>query len=75
MHRKFLFLLFTFFLSIPLFAQLEVKEDSFKEVAGFVNINTEIMYDDNDKPYAVKAYYGEYMTQYSWAEKTLVRPN
>lgn len=53
MHRKFLFLLFTFFLSIPLFAQLEVKEDSFKEVAGFVNINTEIMYDDNDKPYAV----------------------
>ena len=24
-----------------------------------------------DKPYAVKAFHGEYMTQYSWAEKTL----
>ena len=29
----------------------------------------------DDKPYAVKAYYGEYMMQYSWAEKTLVRQN
>ena len=35
------------------FAQLEVKEGSFKKVDGFVNINTEKMYDDNDKPYAV----------------------
>ena len=35
------------------FAQLEVKEGSFKEVKGFVNIKTEKMYDDNDKPYAV----------------------
>ena len=25
----------------------------------------------DDKPYAVKAFHGEYMTQYSWAEKTL----
>lgn len=40
-------------LSISLLAQLEVKEGSFKEVPGFVNINTEKMYDDNDKPYAV----------------------
>ena len=25
----------------------------------------------DDKPYAVKVFHGEYMTQYSWAEKTL----
>ena len=25
----------------------------------------------DDKPYAVKAFQGEYMTQYGWAEKTL----
>ena len=39
--------------SLNLMAQLEVKDGSFKEVPGFVNINTEKMYDDNDKPYAV----------------------
>lgn len=41
------------FVSANLFAQLEVKKDSFKEVPGFVNINIDKMYDDNDKPYAV----------------------
>ena len=51
--RKLLLLLFGLFLWLNMMAQLEVKEDSFKEVAGFVNINTEMMYDDNDKPYAV----------------------
>ncbi|MBR4837572.1 MAG: PEGA domain-containing protein [Bacteroidales bacterium] len=51
--RKLLILLLSIFLSLNLMAQLEVKEGSFKEVDGFVNINTEIMYDDNDKPYAV----------------------
>lgn len=35
------------------YAQLEVKLGSFKEVPGFVNINVDKMYDDNDKPYAV----------------------
>ena len=35
------------------FAQLEVKEGSFKKVEGFVNINTDKMFDDNEKPYAV----------------------
>lgn len=40
-------------LSLNMTAQLVVKEGSFKEVPGFVNINTEKMYDDNDKPYAV----------------------
>ncbi|MBO2524058.1 MAG: hypothetical protein CW336_09475, partial [Bacteroidetes bacterium] len=30
-----------------------VDEGSFKEVVGFVNINTEKMYDDNDRAYAV----------------------
>lgn len=34
-------------------AQLEVKEGSFKKVDGFVNINVDKMYDDNDKLYAV----------------------
>ena len=35
------------------FAQLEVKEGSFKEVSGFVNINTDKMDDDNNVLYAV----------------------
>ena len=51
--KKFILLFFTLLLSLPLLAQLEVKEGSFKEVPGFVNINTDKMYDDNDKPYAV----------------------
>ena len=34
-------------------AQLHVKDGSFKKVDGFVNINIEKMFDDNDKPYAV----------------------
>lgn len=51
--RKLLILLFVMFLSLNSLAQLEVKPGSFKEVAGFVNINTDKMYDDNDKPYAV----------------------
>lgn len=46
-------LFFSVILSYNLMAQLEVKEGSFKEVEGFVNINTDIMFDDNDKPYAV----------------------
>ena len=41
------------FLSLEVMAQLEVKPGSFKEVEGFVNINTEIQTDDNDVPYAV----------------------
>lgn len=52
MKRLFGLLLFLFF-SLSCMAQLEVKEDSFKEVTGFININTEKMYDENDKPYAV----------------------
>lgn len=36
-----------------LFAQLEVKEGSFKEVVGFVNIDPDKQTDDNDQPYAV----------------------
>ncbi len=50
---RFISLLFLILLAIPAFAQLEIQEGSFKEVPGFVNINTEKMYDDNDKPYAV----------------------
>lgn len=51
--RKLIMLFFSVILSYNLMAQLEVKEGSFKEVEGFVNINTDIMFDDNDKPYAV----------------------
>ena len=51
--KRYILLFFALILSIQLLAQLEVKEGSFKEVPGFVNINTEKMYDDNDKPYAV----------------------
>ena len=51
--RKVLLLFVVFFISMTAFAQLEVKKGSFKEVAGFVNINLDKMYDDNDKPYAV----------------------
>ena len=52
MKRLLLFVL-AIICSLNLMAQLEVKDGSFKEVSGFVNINTEKMYDDNDKPYAV----------------------
>ena len=52
MKRLLLFVL-AIICSLNLMAQLEVKDGSFKEVPGFVNINTEKMYDDNDKPYAV----------------------
>ena len=53
MYRKLLLLLFILIPSIPLFAQLEVDNKSFKEVSGFVNINTDKMYDDNDQPCSV----------------------
>lgn len=55
MHKRFLLLFLTLLLSFPLFAQLEVKEGSFKEIPGFVNINPDPDYqtDDNDKPFAV----------------------
>jgi len=53
MHKRFLLLFLTLVLSVPLFAQLEVKEGSFKKVEGFVNINLDKQTDDNDQPYAV----------------------
>lgn len=53
MCKRILLLFLLLVLSVSLFAQLEVKEGSFKKVEGFVNINTDKMYDDNDKPYAV----------------------
>ena len=51
--RRLFILICSIFISLNLMAQLEVKDGSFKEVTGFVNINTDIMFDDNDKPYAV----------------------
>ena len=53
---KRLIILFTIIiLSFPVLAQLEVKEGSFREVPGFVNVNPDENYqtDDNDLPYAV----------------------
>ena len=53
--KKLLFLYITLLLTTPVFAQLEVKEGTFKEVPGFVNINPDPDYqtDDNDLPFAV----------------------
>lgn len=53
--RKTIILLIALLLSIPAIAQLKVKEGSFKEVPGFVNINPDQNYqtDDNDLPFAV----------------------
>lgn len=51
--KKYLFLFWILILTIQLYAQLEVKDDSFKKVDGFVNINPSIQFDDNDVPYAV----------------------
>ena len=53
--RKCLLLLLILFSAVPLVAQLEVKEGSFKEVPGFVNINPDNNYqtDDNNLPFAV----------------------
>lgn len=51
--NKTIILIFALFISLTTFAQLEVKDGSFIEVDGFVNINTDKMFDDNDKPYAV----------------------
>lgn len=53
--RKTIILLIALLLSVPIFAQLEVKQGSFKEVPGFVNINSDPNYqtDDNDLPFAV----------------------
>jgi len=53
--KKFLVLLFVIFSSTAVFAQLEVKPGSFKEVHGFVNTNPDPNYqtDDNELPFAV----------------------
>ncbi len=53
--RKLLFLTFVILMSLNLMAQLEVKDGSFKEVPGFVNINPDENYqkDDNDLPFAI----------------------
>ena len=53
MKRKIFTLIVSLMLTMTGFAQLEVREDSFKEVPGFVNINPDKQTDDNDKPYAV----------------------
>lgn len=51
--KKSLLIILLVISSLMCSAQLQVKEDSFKNVESFVNINTEKMFDDNDKPYAV----------------------
>ena len=53
--KKSILLIVSLLLSMCSFAQLEVKSDSFKEVPGFVNINSDqnYQYDDNDLPFAV----------------------
>lgn len=51
--KKILFVFAVLFFSISSYAQLEVKPGSFKEVLGFVNINTDIYEDDNNVLYSV----------------------
>lgn len=51
--KKLTAIILLLFFSLDAMAQLEVKPDSFKEVAGFVNINLDIQEDDNNVPYAV----------------------
>ncbi len=51
--KKSLFLILLVISSLICSAQLQVKENSFKKVEGFININVEKMFDDNDRPYAV----------------------
>ena len=53
--KKSILLIVSLLLSMCSFAQLEVKSGSFKEVPGFVNINSDqnYQYDDNDLPFAV----------------------
>lgn len=51
--RKIILLLVFWLLSVAAYSQLEVKAGSFKEVLGFVNINTDIYDDDNGVLYAV----------------------
>ena len=53
--KRILISLFAVFLTLNTFAQLAVKDGSFREIPGFVNDNPDPDYqtDDNDKPYAV----------------------
>ena len=51
--KKISILIIAMFLSFGAMAQLEVKQGSFKEVVGFVNINIDKQTDDNEVPYAV----------------------
>ena len=50
--KKLLLVLFILFTAFVAKAQIEVKQESFKEVVGFVNIN-EKQNDDNGTPYSV----------------------
>ena len=51
--KRFYILIFAIFMSVGAMAQLEVKPNSFKEVTGFINLNTDIYSDDNNVLYAV----------------------
>lgn len=51
--KKITTLFFVILLSLNALAQLEVKPNSFKLVEGFVNIDPDYQYDDNNLPYAV----------------------
>lgn len=53
--KKTFLIIISLLLTAPAVAQIEVREGSFKEVAGFVNINSDpyYQYDDNDQMFAV----------------------
>lgn len=51
--RKLLLLFVAVFLSMAASAQLHVKENSFKQIPGFVNNHAEYQTDDNEVPFSV----------------------
>ncbi len=53
MKRKIILLLFATLISVAAFAQLEIKDGSFKKIDGFANQNPELQTDANNVYYAV----------------------
>lgn len=51
--NRFIAIFILLFLSTTAYAQLEIKQGSFKEVPGFINANPDKQLDDNDKPFSV----------------------
>ena len=53
MTMKKLFLILLTFISLNVVGQIKVKEGSFKKIEGFVMLDKNSHYDDNDRPMAL----------------------